>query len=75
VQTFRICGEKEDIYKVLKEARDMGHEFADTPIIKYVHHGQWTVLLNIKVPVEVGCNDRKYEKINSKNKDANDKTI
>lgn len=66
VQTYRICGEKEDIYKILKEARDMGHTFCETPKIFHVHHGQYTVLLKIKMPVEVGCNDNSNNNANVK---------
>lgn len=64
VQTYRICGEKDDIYKIIHEAREMQAIFAEIPAIKYVHHGQWTVLLKIKVPVEVGCNDNSDKNAN-----------
>lgn len=49
IRTFRICGSKEDVYRVVYEARDMGHKFADTPIINHVFRGQWTTLLKLKV--------------------------
>jgi hypothetical protein len=49
VRTYRICGSKEDVYRVLEEAREMGHKFDDTPIVNYVFRGQWTTLLKLKV--------------------------
>lgn len=49
VRTYRICGTKEDIYKVIEEARVMGHKFADTPIINHVFRGQWSTLLQLKI--------------------------
>jgi hypothetical protein len=57
VQTYRICGVKEDLFKIIEECREMGYKFNDTPAINHVHRGQWTLLLNLKVPVEVGKRD------------------
>jgi hypothetical protein len=51
VQTFRICGTKEDLYKLIDECREMDAHFDSTPIINHVHRGQWTMLLKIKLPV------------------------
>jgi hypothetical protein len=58
IQVYRICGSKEDIYRVLDEARDMGHKFWDTPVINHVHNSQWTVLLKLKIPIGVGASDK-----------------
>lgn len=52
VQTYRICGSKDDLYKIIEECRIMEASFDDTPIINHVHRGQWTMLLKIKVYVE-----------------------
>jgi len=51
VQAYRICGEKNDLYRVIDECRKMGHKFDDTPIVNHVHRGQWTMLLKLKVYV------------------------
>lgn len=48
VISYRICGTKADIYEIINEAREMGHKFADTPIINHVHRGQWSTLLKLK---------------------------
>jgi hypothetical protein len=58
VQTFRVCGSKDDLYKVIDECRTMGHKFHDTPNLTHVRQGQWTMLLQLKVPVEVGASDK-----------------
>lgn len=52
VQTYRICGDKDDLYKVIDECRAMEAKFDDTPIINHVFRGQWTMLLKIKLPVK-----------------------
>lgn len=58
VHSYRICGSKEEIYKLLDEAREDGNEFADTPNVLHVHRGQWTVVVHFKAKVEVGKNDK-----------------
>jgi hypothetical protein len=57
VQTFRVCGTKEDLYKIITECREMGHKFYETPVMNLVYRGQWTMVLKLKVPVEVGQHD------------------
>ena len=57
VQTFRICGSKQEIYDLLQECRDNGYKFHDTPNLLHVHRGQWTVVLHFKLPVEAKKND------------------
>ena len=55
VQTFRICGSKEDLYKIIEECWKMEAKFYDTPNILHVHRGQWTMLLQIIVSVPNKC--------------------
>lgn len=52
IATFRICGEKEALYKIIEECRASNEKFEDTPIINKVHNGQWTMLLKLKVYVK-----------------------
>jgi hypothetical protein len=54
---YIITGTKDEIEEIIKEIRDMGHQFDETPNIIHVHRGQWSVLLKIKVPIRVGGND------------------
>lgn len=56
-QVFRVNGNKEELIFLLKECVAMGHKFDDDPEIEHVYKNNWTVLLKIKVPVEVGAND------------------
>ncbi len=51
VQTYRICGTKEDLYEIINTCRKLDAKFDDTPIINHVHNGQWTMRLKIKIPV------------------------
>lgn len=58
VRTFRICGAKADIEKIIEEAVAMGHKFANDPVIEKAVRLQWTTLLQIKVlAVEVTKNE------------------
>jgi hypothetical protein len=57
-RSFTVCGTKEEIYQVLEAVRESGGKFADTPVVNYVHRGQWHTLLKLKVPVEVGAGDK-----------------
>jgi hypothetical protein len=57
VQTLRICGTKQELLELLVEASKNGYRFHDTPNLLHVHRGQWTVLLQVKIPVGVGKND------------------
>jgi hypothetical protein len=57
VRTLRICGTKNEILELLEEAKENGYKFHDTPNLLHVHRGQWTVLLQLKIPVGVGKND------------------
>ena len=54
VKSYRVSGSKEDLYRVLDECREMDCRFDDTPILTHVRKGQWTMMLRIKVAVEVG---------------------
>lgn len=53
VITYRICGSKDEVYTIIKEAKDMGHKFEETPMVEYIRQGEWTTLLKLRVPVGV----------------------
>lgn len=55
IQTFRICGNKEDLYRIIEECRTMEAKFYDTPNILHVHRGQWTMLLQLIVHAPNKC--------------------
>lgn len=57
VQTFRVNGSKEELYKIIEECREMEAKFHDTPNLEPIRHGLWTMLLQIKIPVSVGQNE------------------
>lgn len=54
VQTYRVNGEKADLYKIIEECRKEGAKFDDTPHVEHVHNNQWSMLLKLKVAVSVG---------------------
>lgn len=54
VRTYSIQGDKADLYKIIDECRKMDAKFDDTPNVVHVHRGTWSMLLKIKMPVEVG---------------------
>jgi hypothetical protein len=57
VRTYRInATRKEDLYNLIKECRDMGWRFWDTPNIQQVHK-TYSVLLKIYDPKEKGYPD------------------
>lgn len=56
LEVFRITGTKTDCETIVQEAIDLGVDFASEPIINNVHNGQYTVKLEIKVPVGVSSN-------------------
>jgi hypothetical protein len=56
VTTYRINGHKDDLKKIIDEARDMGFDFWEKPEIERVHK-DWTVLLQLFVRKELGYND------------------
>lgn len=47
VQTYRINGSKEDLYKMIEDCRKNEIRFDDTPIINPLRKDQWTMLLKI----------------------------
>lgn len=57
IQVFRVNGDKEDLLTLIEECRLMGHRFDDEPELEHVYKNNWTILLKIKVPVEVGAVD------------------
>jgi hypothetical protein len=54
VQTYRVNGEKADLYRIIEECRKEGAKFDDTPHLEFVHNNQWSMLLKLKVAVSVG---------------------
>jgi hypothetical protein len=53
VQTFRICGTKASLQRLINYCKENDYDFKDEPKITHVHKGQWTILLKIKIPVGV----------------------
>ena len=54
VHTFRInTTTKDDIYTILKESKEMGFRFWETPNIEKVHK-TYSVLLKLYVPKDMG---------------------
>jgi hypothetical protein len=54
VRTYSIQGDKADLYKIIDECRKMDAKFDDTPNVIHVHRSLWSMVLKIKLPVEVG---------------------
>jgi hypothetical protein len=54
VRTYSIQGDKADLYKIIEECRKMDATFDDTPNIVHVRRGTWSMVLKLKVAVEVG---------------------
>ena len=55
VKTYRINGDKVDLERIIEECRNTDAEcFDDSPELEYVRKDCWTLLLKIKVAVEVG---------------------
>lgn len=54
VRTFSIQGDKGDLNKILDECREADAKFDDTPNMVHVRRGTWSMLLKVKVAVEVG---------------------
>ena len=54
VRTYSIQGDKADLYKIIDECREMDAKFDDTPNVVHVHRSLWSMVLKIKLPVEVG---------------------
>lgn len=54
VEVFRVCGDRKELETIVKEVIDAGGTFLHEPIISHVHRGQFTVKLELKVPVGVG---------------------
>ena len=58
VRTYRVNGEKADLIRVINEIRELDALFVHEPVLEEIRFGQWTMLLQIKLPVEVGANDQ-----------------
>jgi hypothetical protein len=54
VRTYSIQGDKGDLLKILEECRKMDAKFDDTPNLVFVRKTVWSMLLKVKVAVEVG---------------------
>lgn len=54
VKTYSIQGDKDSLYKIIDECRKMDAKFDDTPNMIHVRKGTWSMLLKLKVFVEVG---------------------
>jgi|1185.fasta_scaffold77493_2 hypothetical protein len=59
VRTFSVQGDKVDLYKIIDECREMHAKFDDTPNLVHVHRGTWSMVLKLKMPVEVGSSREK----------------
>jgi hypothetical protein len=55
VQTYRVNGAKEDLYKLIEECREMGDNIEEIPELERLRQGEWTVLLKIRVPTRSNC--------------------
>jgi hypothetical protein len=54
VRTYSIQGDKSDLDKIIDECRKMDAHFDDTPNMLYVRKNIWSMVLKVKVAVEVG---------------------
>jgi hypothetical protein len=54
VQTYRVNGSYDDLYKIIEELRKIEAVFGDTPLIHNLRKGQWTMLLKLVLPAELG---------------------
>jgi hypothetical protein len=53
VRTYRINGDKPDLEKIIDECRKLDAKFEDVPEIHKTHRC-YSLLLKIRVPVQVG---------------------
>jgi hypothetical protein len=55
VKTYRVNGDKIDLEKIIAACRkEDANCFDDKPELEYLRKGCWTLLIKIKVAVEVG---------------------
>jgi hypothetical protein len=54
VQAYRVNGSYDDLYKILAELRKVDAVFGDTPLIHSLRKGQWTMLIKLVLPAELG---------------------
>jgi hypothetical protein len=54
VRTYSIQGDKADLERIIDECRKMDAKFDDTPNMVHVRRGTWSMVLKVKVAVEVG---------------------
>lgn len=53
VQRFRVHGTMPELIEVVKKTTLMGHIFLNKPIIEHVRKNQYTVWLELSVPLKV----------------------
>lgn len=56
VLTYRVNGEKEDLLTIIKEAKDLGFQFWQNPIIEKAHK-HYSVLLRLYIPRDMNYPD------------------
>lgn len=55
VRTYRVNGDKQDLERIIEECRNEDANcFLDTPELEYLRKGCWTLLIKLKIAVEVG---------------------
>lgn len=54
IRTYSIQGDKSDLEIIIKECRKMDAKFDDIPVIENVRKELWSMVLRLKVVVEVG---------------------
>jgi hypothetical protein len=54
IRTYRITGRKADLERIIQECQNADARFHFAPRIERYQHGQWTILLKLKLPMEVG---------------------
>lgn len=52
VQRFRVHGTMPELIEIIKETTLMGHVFVTKPIIEHVRKNQFTVWIELVVPLE-----------------------
>lgn len=53
VKTYRVNGDKQDLEKIIELCRKEDATY-DKPELEHVRKGCWTLLIKVKVAVEVG---------------------
>lgn len=48
VQTIRVNGDKDSLYKYINECKKLGNHFDDIPHLNKINKNQWTLILKLK---------------------------